>query len=303
MLKTSLLPVDLPNIFLSAIEENRRPYDGLLHCSSNITKPLRFTQLESVGAPSIVRPIVQDIRMAHGTLWHEWFHSVLEKAGVNFKYEVNLDAYLPTGWGGTADWLFWHPEYKAWSLADLKTTKGEAMFFVAKDGAKTDHIYQLSAYWHALADMGIPLVKGFSIMYWPMNDTRDTVEINPVVHECDPIERDDLHSIMEAIRREVEVYQAYFAETGDYLNPALADMPEREQKYYWNKDQQGFDVKLVPVWYEQFCDFDEELCPRSKTEKIGQWIAPGDYVPRKGYEDIEPSVEPSMAEYRKRELI
>jgi len=297
---SDILPVDLPNLFLGEILANQREPDGLLHCSSDLRAPLRFVQLRAVGAPSNPRPIAQDIRLAHGTLWHDWFHNVIERSGIKFKYELNLNEYLPEGWGGTADWLFWNPVYEAWVLGDLKTTKGEGMFFIERDGAKSDHIWQLSAYWHALARMGIPLVKGFGIMYWPMNDTADTVDVTPLVQECQPIDADILHSTMEAIRASVDNYRTVFAETGKYINPALASMPEREQKYYWNKAQMCFDVKMVPVWYERFCEFKEELCPRSKSEKIGHYTLNGVYIPRRGYEATIPEVEPTQADYNKR---
>ena len=298
--KSAILPVDLPNLFLSALAEQRREPDGLLHCSSDLRAPLRMVQLRAIGAPSIQRPIAQDIRLLHGTLWHEWFHGVIERSGIDFKYEVNLNEYLPEGWGGTADWLFYHPEYEAWVLGDLKTVKGEGLFFINKDGAKVDHLWQLSAYWYALERIGIPLVKGFGIMYWPMNDTNDTVDIEPVVQDCQPIERDHLYATMHAIKTEVDNYRTVYAETGKYLNPALAAMPEREQKYYWNKAQGVFDVKLVPVWYERFCEFDETLCPRSKTEKIGHYTLGGVYVPRAGYEHIRAEITPTAADYNKR---
>lgn len=297
---SNILPIDLPNLFIGEIEAQRREPDGLLHCSSDLSNPLRFVQLRAIGAPQIGRPIVQDIRMFHGTLWHEWFHSVLEKTGIDFRYEVKLDEYLPEGWGGTADWLFYHPTYEAWVLGDLKTTRGEGMFWLSRDGAKESHIWQLSAYWHALKSAGIPLVKGFGIMYWPMNDTNDGVDITPVVHDCLPIEEDELYSTMAAIRTAVEDYRTVYAETGEYLNPALAPMPEREQKFYWNKQQGVFDVKLVPVWYERYCDFSEELCPRSKTTKIGHYTLDGEYVPRKGYEADTVTVKPTEAEFNKR---
>lgn len=297
---SAILPVDLPNLFMAEIERMRREPDGLLHCSSDLVTPLRFVQLGAIGAPEIPRPIIQDVRMFHGTLWHEWFHSVLAESGINFKYEINLNEYLPEGWGGTADWLIWNPELEAWVLGDLKTIRGEGLFFIGRDGAKNDHLWQLSAYWHAIARMGIPLVKGFGIMYWPMNDTSDTVDITPVVVECQPIEEDILYARMDEIRKAVDEYRTEYAITGEFLNNALAPMPEREQKYYWNKLQGGFDVKLVPVWYERYCDFTDELCPRSSTEKIGAYNLDGRYTPRKGYEHLTPEVIPTNAEFNKR---
>jgi hypothetical protein len=297
--ESAILPVDLPNLFLGKIEEDKREPDGLLHCSSDLVSPLRFVQLRAVGAPEIPRPIVQDVRMFHGTLWHEWFHATLAESGIKFQYEVNLNKWLPEGWGGTADWLFWHPVLEAWVLGDLKTIKGEGLFFVNKDGAKKDHIWQLSAYWYALAKSGIPLVKGFGIMYWPMNDTNDTVDVTPLVADCQPLPEDAVYGRMEYVRHAVDTYRTAYAETGEYLNAALAPMPEREQKYYWNKLQGVFDVKLVPVWYERFCDFSEELCPRQGTEKIGHYTLDGTFIPRRGY-NVEPTIVPTKADFNKR---
>ena len=297
---SAILPVDLPNLFLSKIAADKRAPDGLLHCSSDLCSPLRFVQLRAVNAPEIARPIVQNVRMFHGTLWHEWFHATLAESGIKFQYEVNLNEHLPEGWGGTADWLFWHPILEAWCLGDLKTVRGEGLYWLEKDGAKKDHIWQLSAYWHALAKSGIPLVKGFGIMYWPMNDTSDTVEITPLVADCQPIPEEVIGARMAEIREAVDTYRTVYAETGEYLNAALAPMPEREQKIYWNKQQGVFDVKLVPVWYERFCDFDDTLCPRSSTTKIGHWTLGRQYVARGGYEQIRPEVQPSNADYNKR---
>lgn len=297
---SAILPVDLVNLFLAKIEETKREPDGLLHCSSDLCAPLRFVQLRAVGAPAVPRPIIQTVRLFHGTLWHEWFHKVLAETGIRFEYEVNLNDDLPEGWGGTADWLFWHPEYEAWCLGDLKTIRGEGLHWIDKDGAKTEHIWQLSAYWHALANRGVPLVKGFGILYWPMNDTNDTVDITPVVADCQPLPEEVVYGRMKTILDAVDEYRTRYAETGDYLNDALAPMPEREQKLYWNKQQGVFDLKLVPIWYERYCEFDETLCPRSKTEKIGHFTLGRQYVPRKGYENYRPEVFPTDAEYNKR---
>lgn len=304
----NILPVDLPNLFLGALEENKRKPDGLLHCSSDLTQPLRFVQLRAAGAPSIGRPIAQDIRLLHGTLWHDWFHSVLEKSGIEFMYEVNLNEYLPPGWGGTADWIFWHPEYEAYVLGDLKTIKGEGIHWIGEKGAKDDHIWQLSAYWHALAKRGIPLVEGFGIMYWPMNDTREKVDIVPTVQECTPLPEDVVYDRMyERHQRVCEYLAEYPSEIDGWITESLEPMPEREQKLVWNKQQNVYDVKLFPVWWESYCDFDDTLCPRSGITKIGHW-APDDepnpregtYIPRKDYEDIKPLVHPSAKEWRTR---
>lgn len=291
----NILPVDLPNLFLSALEENKREPDGKLHASSDLNQPLRFVQLRAAGAPTVGRPIAQDIRLLHGTLWHDWFHSVLEKSGIEFMYEVKLDEYLPEGWSGTADWIFWHPEYEAYVLGDLKTIKGEGIHWIGQKGAKDEHVWQLSAYWHALAKRGIPLVEGFGIMYWPMNDTREKVDIVPTVQECSPLPEDVVYDRMRYVKDRVDRYIESL--DGDWITEALEPMPEREQKLIWSGDLA--EVKLVPVWWESYCDFDETLCPRSGVTKIGHYTPEG-YIPRKGYEETLPTVEPSKKDMNRR---
>lgn len=295
----SILPVDLPNLFLAELKKQDREPDGKLHASSDLSQPLRYVQLRAAGAPQTQRSIASSIRLLHGTLWHEWFHSALLKSGIKFRYEEKLDDYMPPGWSGTADWIFWHPSYEAWVLGDLKTTKGEAIHWITKDGAKDEHIWQLSAYWHALAAKGEPLVEGFGIMYWPMNDTRETVEILPTVQDVVPLPAIDVYSRMQERSYAVDEYLRYRKE-GEYLTDWLAEMPPREQKLIWNKEQNGFDVKLVPLWYEAYCDFDETLCPQRGSEKIGHYTLEGEYVPRKDREDIEPTVAPTEVQFRYR---
>lgn len=304
-----ILPVDLVSLFLQEIELQRRPPDGLLHPSGDLIGSLRHSMLRAAGASAKQRPIAQDIRLLHGTLWHDWFHSVLEKRGVKHENEVPLTEYMPEGWSGTADWVFWSDHYEAWVLGDLKTAKGEAMFWLDRKGAKDEHIWQLSAYWHALVDSGRPMVKGFGIMYWPMNDASSEVTIQPTVIECDPIPREIIYEVMEerwAVTRE---YVSRVQADGDFINEALADEQPRVQKLMWNPKQGVWDVKLVPHWSAAFCDYPDYCdCSTRGQTKIGHWrFYEGDSVDyqnigweyRTGY-DIEPEVEPTVYEVNKR---
>jgi hypothetical protein len=78
-------------------------------------------------------------------MWHEWAHKALVAAGVPFMQEVRLDRWLPAGWSGTADWIMFDPERAAFVLGDMNTIKGDGTPWIEKDGAKLDHIEQLSA--------------------------------------------------------------------------------------------------------------------------------------------------------------
>lgn len=317
---SALFPHDLPGIFLGEIEQQKRPHDGLLHASTDLNGSMRHVMLRAVGAPSKSRSIASGIRLMHGTLWHEWFHQVLVKRGVPFFHELNLTDHMPEGWSGTADWVFWHPEYHAFILGDLKTAKGEALFWINKDGAKADHIWQLSAYFYALVNMGLPMVKGMGVMYWPMNDTNDGDVILPSIQEVEPLPEDvilgrmnERWSLVQEYKRSIDVErQRWSEETGEHplsyptdddILGGLAPVQERVQKVVWNKAQGVFNLILAPHWSARFCDFEPPYCTCSEqgTTKIGHYTLEGEFVPREGYEDVHPTVRPSPAQYKSKQ--
>lgn len=89
----------------------------------------------------------------------------------------------------------------------------------------------------------------------------------------------------------------------------LAPVQERVQKMYWDSKRGIWDVKLVPHWSTAYCPYPNELCDCSTqtTNKIGHWYIDSDhedyplrYQPRKGYEEVEPLLQPSRKEYNKR---
>jgi hypothetical protein len=278
--------------------------------------------LEVVGAPKVASELVSDIRLMTGTLWHNWSHDALVAAGVPFMQEVRLAGYLPEGWGGTADWLFWMPEHRGFLLRDKKTMKGEGIRWIASKGAKEEHIWQLSAYWHALYDMGLPMVDGADVLYWPMNDTSDKRDIiQPQLVEVAILPREQVHAVMHQRWAAVQEYIASLEAIGGphggrmweqlmyenptiLLTPALAPEQERVQGIVWNPKTAGgcFDVKLIPHWSTAYCPFPDELCACSAqgTTKIGHYTLDGEYVPREEWESELPMVAPTEADYKKR---
>ncbi|MDE2098616.1 MAG: hypothetical protein KGL39_15285 [Patescibacteria group bacterium] len=293
------------------LAESRRPPDGLLHPSGDLLGSLRHAQLRLAGAPTIESQIVSDTRLMTGTMWHRFLGEMLVRSGVPYMQEVSVTPGLPTGWSGTADAVFWHPEYRGFVLGDFKTIKGEGMKWVLKDGAKEEHLWQLSAYWHALYNMGLPLVRGFGVWYLPQNDTTERDElIEPVLMECEPLPRELVWGVMEdrwdaceeyLYERELPSANGFVYEFDRYLNDKLAPEMARVQKLYLDGKKNQWDVKLVPHWSSQFCPYRVELCGCSEqgTTKIGHYTLEGKYEPRKGYEDELPMVEPSPSEYRK----
>jgi hypothetical protein len=258
--------------------------------------------------------LVSDIRLMTGTMWHRYIEDLLKANGVRVETEISVEPGLPEGWSGTADWLFWHPGYEAWALGDLKTTKGEGIRWIKRDGAKLEHLWQLSAYFWALVEMGFPMVRGFAVLYLPMNDTPDKADvIEPTLEECEPLPREAVWGQMKARWQMTQEYLAELPESPadfgieyapyeGWLNDKLAPEQDRVQTLHKNKQRGSFEVKLVPHWSAQYCPFPDDLCACNEqgTTKIGEWVpdinAEGwaEYTPRKGYEDIEPLVRPEL---------
>jgi hypothetical protein len=299
----NILPFDLTEIISTELQRQRRPHDDLLHASSHITAPLRHVQLDVAGAPRVPNELIREFPLWIGQMMHEWIHDTLRKLGVPYMAEVNLTPWLPISWGGTADALVYNPEFKAFVLTDFKTQKGEGMRYIVRDGAKVEHKAQTSAYWYAAKKMGLPLAKVIGVYYLPKNDTRSKDElIEPVLMDFEPLPVKELHATMRARAKGVASYVSSLPKPNprplavkDYLTDELAPVADRVQKLYFDRKTETWDVKLVPHWTSMFCEFPNELCNCSEqsTTKIGMYDIDGEtYIPRTGYEDIEPEVSP-----------
>ena len=266
--------------------------------------------LDAANAPRKPRAIAEDITLKTGDMWHEWLTSQLTSTGHPFMAEVRLSDFLPEGWGGRADWIIFDPERKAWVLGDIKTVTGDGMLWVNKDGAKESHMWQLSAYWWACVKMGLPMLNGFFVLYWPKGPaTSKTAVVEASIQECDPY---PLEKLLPRMTERWEATKAYLDSlpevdilgmgTEFYLTDALASPIEREQKLVWDSVAKNFAVKLVPHWSTKFCPFEDELCDCSTqgTTKIGHYALSGEYTSRNGYEGEVPSVKPSEGQLQRR---
>lgn len=294
--------------------------DGLLH-ASELADPLRHVQLRMAGAPRKGKKIAEQIRLKHGQLWHEHLGEVWQGRHIPIMREVSITRGLPDGWGGTADFLLWDIDRRAFLLYDLKTMKGEGLKYIERDGAKAEHVWQTSAYWWALHDMGFPLVNRIGVIYLPMNeDYSEEDGVEPVIVEVVPLPKAKVHEKMACTKAAVDTYleslealddderwkalgKPYVLDIRDapafYLTPELADPTPREQKLVKKGEQ--WDVVLMPHWTADFCPYSDELCPcgglpgEPRTTKVGQFVREGKgwvYQPRKGYELTEPTVAP-----------
>lgn len=298
-----MLPVDLVGAIRRGLEKDRREPDGKLHCSSDILGSLRHAQLRLAGAPTIESELVQDVRLKTGTMWHDLIREYFVHEGWAAMGEVRLGQFLPEGWQGTADWLFWDFEKRCFVLGDLKTIKGEGMYWVERDGAKPEHIAQLSAYYWALVDAGMPIRKGLYVCYLPMNpDANSRVEkVEPTLIEVTPLDKDYLHGIMA---EKWDKTQAYLAD-GEVLSEKLEPPTPREQQLIWDRAKGHYDLKLVPSWKTRYCPYPNELCDCSEqgTTKIGHFENKEGaviYTARKGYENVLPMFSPGVKEFERR---
>lgn len=297
-----LFPVNLPHLLKLGLEADQRPYDGKLHASSDLTGSLRHTQLRAIGAPTRPERSGARFRNMTGTLWHRYVENLLRDNGVEVETEVRLDEYLPSGWSGTADYIFFHPGYEAFVLGDLKTVKAESMFFVSRDGAKHEHIWQLSMYFHALVEKGLPMLNAVGVLYIPFFDTHITSPSpEPILHEVTPLDAETVLERAESRSKAVELLRAGL-EQGEKLEDLLAPEQERTQKLVWDSKKSILNVVLVPHWSAAYCDWDEPFCGCSNQgqTKVGSYDLDGEYTPRKGYEDVQPSVAPTRKELNAR---
>lgn len=259
------------------------------------------------GAPKVSSELLSEITLYTGTMWHEWIHATLRRLGVPYMAEVNLNPWLPDGWGGTADAVVWNPELKAFVLCDFKTQKGEGMRYIARDGAKDEHIWQASAYWWALKKMGLPLAKAVAVYYLPKNDTRSKDDVVvPVLADFTPLTAKVLHTEMDRRNARTQEYLESLPmvvqnrdigptpDLDQWVTDSLEPVQPRQQRVYYDRKTETHELKLVPHWSAAFCPFPDELCDCSSqgTTKIGIFDG-GDYHPRPGYEDIEPEAFPN----------
>lgn len=302
----TVLPFDLSEILLEELRRNRRPNDGLLHASSHLTGSLRHAQLDVVGAPRVESELLSEITLMTGTMWHEFIHATLRRQGVPYMAEVDITPYLPSGWGGTLDGLFLNPDLRAFVLGDFKTIKGEGIRFIVRDGAKSEHIHQLSIYWHGAKKMltgTARIANTVGVFYLPKNDTRNKEDVvEPVLADFEPIPWADLKVITKERADAVAEYRASLPkpnprplEPGEYVTPELAPVQEREQVIYFDRKTSTYDVLLKPHWSSAYCPYSNELCDCSTQgqTKIGMYDTDGTYIPRTGFEDIKPTVKPS----------
>jgi hypothetical protein len=313
-----VIPVDLVELLREELRHESKPRESL-YPSSDLIGSLRHTQLSFVGAPKVTSDVVSDMRMETGTMWHKKIGELLEREGIPVMREVRLTPWMPEGWSGIGDLLFFIPDERAWGLRDLKTTKGEGIKWKLEKGMSEEHLWQVSTYWWGCYNMGLRMMDRFEVMYLPMSQVIGE-EVEPVILSEKPLDESVLLERMNERWSLTQEYKASLPETkfperdhsdypleDRYVTDALAPIQDRVQKVIWEPKRKIWNVILVPHWSAQFCPFPDELCSCSAegTTKVGHYEAqesgPGvRYVVRGGHEEVEPRVAPTASEIRRR---
>lgn len=301
--------IDLIDLLRESLARDDTGREPGLYPSMDILGSLRHAQLRAAGAPQLPRDLGNAVTLETGNMWHAHFEGIFKKKSLPVMCEIRINDFLPKGWRGRVDWLPWQQEIKAFKLCDLKTIKPEGIEWIERGGAKEPHHWQVSLYWHALVDMGLPLERDIDIFYLPKGQLNGK-EINPVICTVRALDRDLVWGVCEDKWAKTEAYLASLVPSlgpggmrrEDYVTEALAPPLERVQKALWNKQANVFDLKLCPSWETDYCPFPNELCDCSTqgVTKIGSYDVDGVYTARKGYEDIEALVAPKPYDLRKR---
>jgi hypothetical protein len=297
-LSSAILPFDIEEVVGTELKSDRRENDGLLHASS-LLAPERHAQLTIAGAPTREEDPVSLTRMLAGTLLHDWLQERLRKLGMMAMFEVDLTPFMPAGWSGRCDALFYNPKLKAWTLLDIKTTQGPGMRYIM-NGPKAEHLAQTSAYWYAAKASGLPMVKTVGILYWPITAGGKYDNVSPTMVTFAPMDEADLIPAMKERTKRAKAYLKSLPKPNprpltieEYLTPKLAPESERTQIAYSNKDG-TYDVLLKPHWLTAYCPFEGTgLCDCSEQgqTKIGVYDVDGTFYPRTGFEDVAVTVE------------
>jgi len=288
--------LDLTTVLREELQSNKRKPDGLLHASSHLTGSLRHVQLELAGAPRIEESLVRQMPLVMGNALHTFLHEALRKRGAAYMGEVDVTEGCPEGWGGTADILQWNTGAEQFQLLDVKTMRGEGIYYLS-EGPKIEHVWQVSMYYHALVVMGLPMNYDIGVYYLPKNEVRGK-DVEPTLVMFEPLTRATVYA--EANRR-IRRVDEYLNSLGvlsfpNYITDALEPVQERVQKITFDKKTETYDVKLTPHWSTMYCPFPTELCDcrEQGVTKIGFYDTDGEtYIPRSGFEEIEPNVFPS----------
>jgi hypothetical protein len=267
----------LPDHIISAFSTTRN--DGMLHFSQHLQHDRHTAIYAKHGYPETKKTWKQLFPLIQGTAVHEALHAVMRDSLDYYEEELPVTVDNPLfsyTWTGTADGYMQH-EGETW-LIDYKTISGPSVDFL--DGAKPEHIWQISAYYH----FGKP-VDRLGILYLPTSGNYKKQWAKPLFFEITPIGKEEL------LARMVEVEDACkeYAEMG--LLP-----PSPTGSYKWKKRNgkswyRVYDLMYKPHFTNLFCPWaglETDLCGCSLEEprSIAVWDSDDKLTIEEGYDII-----------------
>lgn len=251
-------------------ETNSPRNDNMLHFSTHLQHDRHTAIYTQHGYPEDTwdRPWMNTLPLFQGTAIHEELHRIMED-----KYPL-YDAEVPVMgskkfkyvWTGTADAYILDEDDVFW-LIDYKTISGASFEYL--DGAKPEHVLQISAYYHfhEHPDYGKP--DKCAILYLPTTPDYRRRWPEPLLVEVTPLPKDDLKARMIQVEYAIDVYAA----TNDLPQP-----PKGEYKWKKNKKEDHWELWWYPHYSSLFCPWkgqEEDPCGCSKFSRyvVGTWSA------------------------------
>lgn len=249
-------------------ETNKARNDGLLHFSTHLQHDRHTAIYHKHGYPENTwdKPWMNTLPLLQGTAIHDYIHNIMKDKYTVYDAEVPISGSDKLGyaWTGTADAYVVDDDGVFW-LLDYKTISGTSFEYL--DGAKPEHILQISAYYHFHYHPKHGYPKKCAIVYLPTTPDYRRRWPEPVIIEVDPIPWMDLYHRMNTVEFHIKRY----ATTGELPQP-----PKGEYKWKQNKKENHWELWWYPHYSSLFCPWkgqEEDPCGCSKFTRyvVGTW--------------------------------
>lgn len=270
-----------PNIagfFAERVMEDTKPYDGLLHPSTDLAGcEIATCHRHDPDIPTLEKSQASMTRLLIGTLVHKWIEEQMQSSdweGVEFRNEVDMTPGLPKGWTGTADVLIGQmgdgvlnePE---WWLADFKTIAGSGLHFLDISKPKYEQHMQASAYYHAAEAMGYKMAPELCILHIPVSAAQYKELQPPIEQWMRPLPRAQVFGEMKRRSRMLKRYlEAKDGDTKIFPSDEWPHPMPKVQATQFNKKLQRTEHVEKPHWLVRFCDSSQCACANQTIDVV-----------------------------------
>ena len=249
---------------------NKTRNDGMMHFSSGLQNARHAVLGYVHGYPEVKRHWGEVAQLITGTAIHEYMHDMFTEESKNrtlfYSPEIPIEPVDINGvlWTGTADAVIIDDTGQKW-LIDYKTTSSNTFEYL--DGKpKTDHIIQVSAYYHFMREHNLDDAK-CAIMYIPTSPTYSRKWAEPTLMEFEPVGKEHIIDIMKYVTKGIYTYQ----DSG--FRPAI---PDGEWGWKFDKRAKKWKLSHKPHWSTRFCPWEHDLndpctCSTETIKDGGTW--------------------------------